>query len=69
MKEISEKLSEAVSRLDEKDAEIIIRHYYYYQTTLVISQKMGLKHKTVQTRLSRARQKLKEIMLEMGVQL
>lgn len=66
-KEVSEKLAEAVGRLDKMDSEIIIRYYYYYQTTLVISQKMGLNHKTVQTRLARARKRLKEILSEMGV--
>ncbi len=65
-KVISEALKKALDDIGEPDKEIIIRHYYYYQSSTEISEKMQMKSETVKSRIKRAREKLKKILIERG---
>lgn len=55
-------LWDAVASLGEEDLEIFVRFYRYGQSLLEISRAMGIKLSTVKTRLSRGKQKLKQIL-------
>ena len=63
---ISEELRKALEDIGEPDKEIIIRHYYYYQSSTVISEKMQMNSETVKSRIKRAKEKLKKILVERG---
>ncbi len=65
-KMVTELLRQTLEEIGEPDKEIIIRHYYYYQSSTEISEKMGMKNDTVKSRIRRAREKLKTILLERG---
>ena len=66
-KDTSKLLIEAVNNLGEPDNEIVLRHYYYYQSSTQIAESMGLNNNTVKSRLRRAKEKLKELLLKRGV--
>ena len=55
-------LWDAVASLGEENLEIFVRFYRYGQSLLEISRAMGIKLSTVKTRLSRGKQKLKQIL-------
>ena len=63
---IAEVIMDALNEIGEPDKEIIIRHYYYYQSSTEISEKMGMKSETVKSRIKRARDKLKTILMKRG---
>ena len=65
-KVITEVIREALDIIGEPDKEIMIRHYYYYQSSTEISEKMGMKSETVKSRIKRAREKLRAILVERG---
>ena len=64
--EQAQAVRQAVLALGEPDREIFLRHYYHYQTTGTIAAEMGLNCSTVQTKLKRGREKLKECLLQGG---
>ena len=55
-------LWDCVKELGEQDFELFIRYYKYGETLKQISSVTGLKLSTVKTRLSRGKQKLKQIL-------
>jgi RNA polymerase sigma factor (sigma-70 family) len=59
-------LHKTLLQLDPQDREIFLRHYFHLQTTAVIAREMGLNPNTVQTRLKRGREKLKQLLTEEG---
>ena len=63
---IAEVIMDALNEIGEPDKETIIRHYYYYQSSTEISEKMGMKSETVRSRIKRARDKLKTILMKRG---
>ena len=59
-------LYQALDSLQEPERSILIRHYCKNQKTRVIAEQMGLKTKTVQTKLRRGREKLRSMLAEGG---
>ena len=55
-------LWDCVKELGEQDFELFVRYYKYGETLKQISSATGLKLSTVKTRLSRGKQKLKQIL-------
>lgn len=66
-KDTSKILIETVNDLGEPDNEIILRHYYYYQSSTQIAEAMGLNNNTVKSRIRRAKDKIKELLLKRGI--
>lgn len=60
-------LYEAVNSMGEPDREIVLRHYYYYQPSSKISEIMGMNADTVKSRIRRAKDKLKALLEERGI--
>jgi len=60
LSERSERLNEAISRLDELEREILIRRYYYDQKPSQIALACGLKVKQVENSLYRIKQRLRK---------
>lgn len=56
----AQSLADALNKLDEKDREILIRHYYYYQTSAEIGKITDMSAEAVKKRISRGREKLKK---------
>lgn len=65
-REVTDMLRNALDAIGDPDREIIIRHYYYYQSSTEISEKMQMKSETVKSRIKRAREKLKSILMGKG---
>lgn len=63
---LAEALRDAISSLSKQDGEVLIRYYYYYQQTSEIAEEMGLSSSAVKVRLHRARNKLKQLLIERG---
>ena len=57
----------AVDGLGEPDRTIFVRRYYYLERIGVIAASLSLTEKAVERRLARGRQKLKQYLLEKGV--
>lgn len=64
--EAARALQKALDELGEPDRSIILRHYYYYQPSDVIGEAMDMKPSTVRSRLKRARDKLRDILMKGG---
>lgn len=62
IKESNSKLINAIKSLGEPDSEIIIRKYYLYQSSKDISKDLGIKVNTIDKKVSRCIQKLKNIL-------
>lgn len=60
-------LRQAVEEMGPPDKEIFIRRYYLYQRVKDIAAQLGLPAKTVENRLFRGRQRLRQELLERGV--
>ena len=67
-KELSEVLEEALNALPKEHRELFVRHYYYGQTVSEAAEAMGINESTAKSRLKRGREKLREILLQKGVQ-
>lgn len=65
-RELRQLTRRAVESLPEPDRSIFQRHYYLYQKTDEIAAALELKPATVRTRLSRGREKLKQMLAEGG---
>lgn len=59
-------VADALRRLEPKDQEIFFRYYDLCETAQEISEKMGMNPSTVRTRLSRGRERLRQILCEGG---
>ena len=59
-------LLDAVKSLGEPDSYIIMQKYYYGRKSADIADKVGLKPEAVRKRLSRAMDKLKKILTDIG---
>lgn len=59
-------LLDAVRSLGEPDSTIIMQKYYYGRNSADIADMVGLKHDAVRKRLSRAMDKLKKILTDIG---
>ena len=68
-KTLSMAIDEALAEIGEPDKEILIRRYYYYQSSTVIGKILGLNSQTVRTKLARAKEKLRKILIERGITL
>lgn len=63
---LAEALRDAIASLPKQDGEVLIRYYYYYQQIAEIAQEMELSSSAVKVRLHRARNKLKQLLIERG---
>ncbi len=63
---LREAICDVLKLLPDKDSEILIRYYYYYQKLSEIAEETGLSLSTAKVRLCRARQKLKQLLIERG---
>lgn len=61
--EIAETVCNTVHAMKEPEREILLRYYYFYQSIPTISKEMHINLSTVKTKLRRAREKIKEILL------
>lgn len=59
-------LQEAINEIGDPDREIILRRYYYYQSSSAIGKIMGINPHTVRTKIARAKDKLRKILIERG---
>ena len=59
-----EYLNEAMHRLGQPDEEIFIRKYFFGQDSRSIAKEMGMRHNTIDKRISRGLKKLKKILEE-----
>ena len=66
-KEIEADIKDCIMQMREPDQSIFIYYYYYYLKTHEIAKALSLKQKTVESRLLRGREKLKQFLLERGV--
>lgn len=62
-------LRQAVEELPPPDREIFIRRYYLYQAVKEIAARLGTTPKAVEHRLDRGRRRLREKLMERGVDL
>lgn len=67
-KELSRLLDEALEQLPEEHRELFVRHYYYGQTVSEAAETMGVNESTAKSWLKRGREKLKEILIQKGVE-
>lgn len=67
-KELSRLLNEALGQLPKDHRELFVRHYYYGQTICEAAEIMGVNESTAKSWLKRGREKLKEILLEKGIE-
>lgn len=63
---VTEALKDALQKIGDPDREIMIRHYYYYQSSTEIAKRTGINNETVKTKIKRAREKLRIILIERG---
>ena len=66
-KDINRIIYENIKKLGEPDASIIIQQYFYGRTAKEIGQSVSMKENTVHKRSIRARQKLKELLIQAGI--
>ncbi|EKQ53289.1 MULTISPECIES: sigma-70 family RNA polymerase sigma factor [unclassified Clostridium] len=62
LKEDNSVLINAIKSLGEPDSEIIIRKYFLYQSSKDISSDLGIKVNTIDKKVSRCMQKLKNVL-------
>ncbi|MFW2488201.1 sigma-70 family RNA polymerase sigma factor [Clostridium chromiireducens] len=62
LKESNSVLINAIKSLGEPDSEIVIRKYYLYQSSKDISSDLGIKVNTIDKKVSRCIQKLKNVL-------
>lgn len=67
-RELSRLLDEALEQLPEEHRELFVRHYYYGQTVSEAAEAMGVNESTSKSWLKRGREKLKEILIQKGVE-
>ena len=60
-------IKDCVMQMREPDQSIFIYYYYYYYKTHEIAKALSLKQKTVESRLIRGREKLKQFLMERGI--
>ena len=58
------RLNEALHKLGQPDEEIFIRKYFFGQNSRSIGEEMGIRHNTIDKRISRGLKKLKKILEE-----
>lgn len=68
LKDINAKiLQEAIDELPPPDREIFIYRYYFYEKVADIAQRLSLDSKTVENKLYRGKQKLKDLLIKGGI--
>ena len=67
IKERNRIIYENIRKLGEPDTAIIIYQYFYGLTAKKISKLIGMNENTVHKRCSRARKKLKELLIQAGI--
>ena len=60
-------LLECISKLGEPDSSVIVFHYFYGKTSKQIASLVDMTDAAVQKRISRAREKLKKLLDEAGI--
>ena len=63
------KVRQAVEELPPPDREIFLLRYYLYQPVKEIARRLGMTPKAVEHRLDRGRRRLREKLMERGVDL
>ncbi len=66
-RELARAVLDRITSLDEPDPSIILMTYYYGMTSSQIGAKLGMKSSAVRKRRSRARERLKELLAEIGI--
>ena len=59
-------LRKALEEMSDPDQEIFLRHYYYYQTTAQIASELQMNINTVQSKLRRGRETLRQKLIQGG---
>ena len=59
-------LRKALLAMSDQDQEIFLRHYYYYQTTAQIASELQMNINTVQSKLRRGRETLRQKLIQGG---
>ena len=59
-------LRKALLAMSDQDREIFLRHYYYYQTTAQIASELQMNINTVQSKLRRGRETLRQKLIQGG---
>ena len=62
----AEQFRKAVDEMDKRDRELLLRYYYYYQKTPQIASEMNISLSACKTALHRARNRLKQMLIERG---
>ena len=63
---LAEMLQDVLDALAPKDREILVRHYYYYEGVKQIAEDLGMKESAVKMRMSRARKRLQQELIDRG---
>lgn len=63
---LAEMLQDVLDALAPKDREILVRHYYYYEGVKQIAEDLGMKESAVKMRMSRARKRLQQELIDCG---
>ena len=66
-KDINRIIYENIRKLGEPDASIIIQQYFYGRTAKEIAKNLFMQENTVHKRCSRARKKLRELLIQAGI--
>lgn len=61
-KEQTKEIIDFIRSLGEPDSEILIRKYYFGQSTRSIAQDLGIRENTIDKKISRGRNKLRELL-------
>lgn len=64
--EAEEALYTALDELGDPEKEIMLRHYFYYQPSNEIGTALNMNPQTVRTKMRRAKDKLKKILIDGG---
>lgn len=65
-KELSEILLETINMLNKDERVCFLKYYYYEKSIRVISKETGINESTIKSKLSRGRNKLKELLERKG---
>lgn len=66
LNEMMTELHKAVKTLSAEEQEIFLRYFFYGEKTAAIAKMLGINENTARSKLSRARGKLKEFLIDRG---
>ena len=66
---IADEFNSVINEMSQRDRELLLRYYFYYQKIPQIAAEMSISESSCKTGLFRARNRLKEKLIERGVRL